>query len=416
MSERNVVEVENVSKKYCRNLKRSLRYGVRDLFSEFTGNSGATREKLRPGEFFAIDHISFGVRPGECVALLGPNGAGKSTLLKMLAGLFKPDTGKITIKGRLGALIELGTGFNPILSGRENVFVNGTLLGLSKNEIKARFDEMVEFAELAHVIDEPVRTYSSGMRLRLGFSVAAHLRPQVLLIDEVLAVGDVGFRMKCFQHILELVDEGLALIIVSHAVGQLNRVCNRSIVLHNHQMVFDGDFPEGAALYEKLLIDDRPQRKSPTASGQASLEEVRIINPKDGSSKFQTGETLRGEIQISCRTPIKDARVRVFLESPRTGVLGGFSTRLQDFRFDLEPPGKVLVVELPELPLLMGAYTLNVALYGAEIEDFIDRRQPGRSFEVIGPQTNSFAMGEDGIVRFEHRWDIQTLDNRPLEK
>ena len=168
-----VVEAENVSKKYCRQLKRSLKYGVKDLFAEFTGRSGHVRGRLRRGEFFAVDDVSFGIKPGECVALLGKNGAGKSTLLKMVAGLFKPDTGRITVRGRLGALIELGTGFNPILSGRENVFVNGTLLGLTKSEIQQRFDEIVSFAELEHVIDEPVRTYSSGMRLRLGFSVAA---------------------------------------------------------------------------------------------------------------------------------------------------------------------------------------------------------------------------------------------------
>ncbi len=406
-----VVQVENVSKKYCRNLKRSLRYGVRDLFSEFTGSAGERRGKLRAGEFFAVDRVTFNVRPGECVALLGPNGAGKSTLLKMLAGLFKPDTGKITIRGRLGALIELGTGFNPILTGRENVFVNGTLLGLSKREIEERFEEITDFSELADVIDEPVRTYSSGMRLRLGFAVAAHLRPQLLLIDEVLAVGDVGFRMKCFKHILNLVDEGLALIIVSHAVSQLNRVCNRSIVMHDHRMVFDGEFPQGAALYEKLLIEDRPQQHQPSTSGEASIESIRVSNGIDGSDHLYTGQALRGEIDIRCNQPVKDARVRVFLESPYGGVLGGFSTRLQDFRFNLEPPGSTLIVEMPDLPLLMGAYTLNVALYGADLEHFIDRRHPGAAFQVVGPQPNSFAMGEDGMIRFDHAWKIERLHN-----
>lgn len=404
------ISVDNVSKKYCRNLKRSLRYGLKDLFAEFTGQSGKTREKLRPGEFFAIDHISFQMKPGECVALLGPNGAGKSTLLKMLAGLFKPDTGRIAIRGRLGALIELGTGFNPVLSGRENVFVNGTLLGLSRQEIRNRFDEIVEFAEVGHVIDEPVRTYSSGMRLRLGFGVAAHLRPQVLLIDEVLAVGDVGFRMKCFKHLLNLIEDGLALIVVSHAVGQLNRVATRAIVLHEHKMLFDGGFPEGAALYEKIMIDEKPQGKQPKKSSVVSLKGIRVINVEDGGNQFQTGQTLRGEIDIESTELVKDVRARVFIESPRTGVLGGFSTRLQDFRFDLEPPGKTLIVEMPDLPLLMGAYTLNVGVFGPEIEDFLDRRQPGASFEVIGPQVNTFGYGEDGTLRFQHNWDMTTLE------
>ncbi len=401
------IKVDNVSKKYCRNLKRSLRYGVQDLFSEFTARSGESRKKLRRGEFFAVDHVSFQIKPGECVALLGPNGAGKSTLLKMLAGLFKPDTGKITVRGRLGALIELGTGFNPILSGRENVFVNGTLLGLTRREIEERFDEIIEFAEVGHVIDEPVRTYSSGMRLRLGFGVAAHLKPQVLLIDEVLAVGDVGFRMKCFKHILNLVEQGLCLIIVSHAIGQLNRVATRAIVMQEHRMIYDGGFPEGAALYEKILIEDKPKpRQRERRSTVVSIKDIRVINPEDGGSQFQTGQTLRGEIDFEAKEMMKDVRVRVFLESPRTGVLGGFSTRLQDFRFDLEPPGKTLVVHMPELPLLMGAYTLNVAIYGPEIEDFLDRRQPGKAFEVTGPQINTFGYGEDGTLRFKHAWEL----------
>ncbi|HMO12846.1 MAG TPA: ABC transporter ATP-binding protein [Pirellulaceae bacterium] len=403
-----VAQVENVSKKYCRNLKRSLRYGVFDLFNELMGSNGEQRGKLRGGEFFAVDHVSFDVRPGECVALLGPNGAGKSTLLKMLAGLFKPDTGKITIRGRLGALIELGTGFNPILTGRENVFVNGTLLGLKKREIEQRFAEIVEFSELADVIDEPVRTYSTGMRLRLGFSVAAHLRPQLLLIDEVLAVGDVRFRMKCFKHILNLIEEGLALIIVSHAVSQLNRVCNRAIVMFDHHLVYDGDFPQGAALYEKLLLETNVQKQRVTGTGEAEIGDIRVANLV-GDDKINTGETLRAEIDFACTSSVEDARVRVFIESPVGGVLGGFSTRLHDFRFSLEPPGQTLVVEMPELPLLMGAYTLNVALYGKALDHFIDRRQPGAAFQVVGPQTNSFAMGEDGMVRFAHKWGLQPL-------
>ena len=178
-----VVEVRNVSKKYCRNLKRSLRYGLFDLLSEFRARSGDWRSQLRKGEFFAVDDVDFDVRPGECIALLGPNGAGKSTLLKMIAGLFKPDRGSITIRGRLGALIELGTGFNTILSGRENVYVNGAILGLSKKEVDQVFDKIVDFAEVGHVIDDPVRTYSTGMRLRLGFAVATHMDPEILLLS-----------------------------------------------------------------------------------------------------------------------------------------------------------------------------------------------------------------------------------------
>ena len=223
--------------------------------------------------------------------------------------------------------------------------------------------------------------------------------------------------MKCFKHILNLVDEGLALIIVSHAIGQLNRVATRSILMHEHKLIFDGDFPEGAALYEKLLLSDEASDKKPktaesTSSPIAQIESIEIINPESGDNLFQTGETLRAAIKFSCRQEIDDARVRVFIESPRSGVLGGFSTRYQDLRLQLKPAGTTLILEMPDLPLLMGGYSLNVALYGAELEDFIDRRQPGAGFEVTGPKTDSFAMGLDGLVRFDHRWQVHSIDSQ----
>ena len=191
-----ILDVNDVSKVFCRNLKRAMRYGLYDLGKEIIGRGADRAEgKLRPGEFYSVRDANFQIGPGECVALIGPNGAGKSTMLKMINGLIKPDRGEIRIKGKIGALIELGTGFNPILSGRENVYINAAVLGMTRREVDEVFDEIVDFAELHDVMDAPVKTYSSGMRIRLGFSVAANLRPQLLLIDEVLAGGDVGFRM-----------------------------------------------------------------------------------------------------------------------------------------------------------------------------------------------------------------------------
>lgn len=401
-----VVEVCNVSKKYCRNLKRSLRYGMYDLWSEMTARSGDWRGHLRAGEFFAVDNADFNVQAGECIALLGPNGAGKSTLLKMIAGLFKPDLGQITVRGRLGALIELGTGFNTILSGRENVYVNGAILGLSKREVDAVFDEIIDFSEVGHVIDDPVRTYSTGMRLRLGFAVATHMNPQVLLVDEVLAVGDVGFRMKCFNHILKLVESGMALIIVSHAVGQLNRVATRSIVMNQHQVIHDGDFVEGAALYEKIQLEHQPAVNEVSGTEDCLIQAIEIRPSARGNLHFTTGETLSADIVIESQKVIQGARLRVALESPRTGVLGGFGTPVTDFQFDIQARRNVVRVVLPDLPLLMGAYTLNAVVYGPQIEDFIHRKKPGATFEVTEPRTISFGMGEDGVLRFKHRWEL----------
>lgn len=399
-----LIKVDGVSKKFCRNLKLSLRYGIRDLASELTGRRGPQRERLRKGEFFSVRNVSFEVNKGECVALLGPNGAGKSTLLKMLAGLFKPDKGQIQVRGRLGALIELGTGFNPILSGRENVYVNGAILGLNKSEVDRRFDEIVDFAELDEVIDEPVRTYSSGMRLRLGFAVAANLRPNLLLVDEVLAVGDVGFRKKCYKHIQDQVASGVSMIIVSHSISQLNRVATRSLVMNNHQLVHDGDFVEGATLYETILVDRKERHRAKHQEGQrAKIKEIRILSGT-GEPHFETGQNLSAEIEVESTEQINNAVMRVFIDSARAGVLGGMATPLQNFQFDLRPGTNVIGFELLNIPLLMGGYTLNASISGPEYADFLDRLYPGPAFDIVAPRTDGNGHGEDGVIRFEHRW------------
>lgn len=233
-----LVKVESVSKKFCRDLKRSLWYGVKDISSELFGAN--KNGQLRPKEFWAVDDVSFELKRGECLGLIGHNGAGKSTLLKMLNGLIKPDKGSITMKGRIGALIELGSGFNPILTGRENIYNNGAVLGFSKKEIDTKFDAIVEFAEIGDFIDTPVQNYSSGMKVRLGFAVAAQMEPDVLIIDEVLAVGDIGFRAKCFNRINEL-QNNCAVIFVSHAINQVSRLCNTLIHMDHGKVKYQGN-------------------------------------------------------------------------------------------------------------------------------------------------------------------------------
>ena len=189
-----LIKVDNVSKKFCRDFKKSLWYGIKDTAADVIHPSRRPQEsKLRPSEFWANQNISFEVKRGECLGMIGHNGAGKTTLLKMLNGLIKPDTGSIEMRGRIGALIALGAGFNPILTGRENIYINGSVLGLTRKEIDAKIDDIINFAEIEDAIDAPVRTYSSGMQVRLGFSIASSLDPDILILDEVLAVGDAGF-------------------------------------------------------------------------------------------------------------------------------------------------------------------------------------------------------------------------------
>jgi len=251
MQNETLIQVESVSKKFCRSLKRSLWYGVQDLGTELMGRS--RRLELRKEEFWAVDDISFDLRRGECLGLIGHNGAGKSTLLKMLNGLIRPDKGKITMRGRVGALIELGTGFNPVLTGRENIYNNGAVLGFTHKEINEKFDSIVEFAEIGDFLDTPVQNYSSGMKVRLGFGVAAHMEPDILLIDEVLAVGDLRFKLKSFNLIDRLV-ERCCVIFVSHSMQNISRMSSQMLLMdHGRSKYLGEDVSAGIDMYYRSL-------------------------------------------------------------------------------------------------------------------------------------------------------------------
>ena len=248
-----LVRVEGVSKKFCRSLKRSLWYGLCDIAGELSpfgrnpqpGSREAEDGDLRDGEFYAVRDVSFQLRRGECLGIIGHNGAGKTTLLKILNGLIKPDTGRIEMNGRVGALIALGAGFNPILTGRENIYINGAVLGLRKAEVEQKIDEIIEFAEIREFIDMPVQSYSSGMAVRLGFSVASALRPDVLILDEVLAVGDIRFVVKCLNRLRSLVSRA-AVILVSHNMQAVSGICSRVLLMDHGTVVADSPEPSRA--------------------------------------------------------------------------------------------------------------------------------------------------------------------------
>ncbi|HEY8514543.1 MAG TPA: polysaccharide ABC transporter ATP-binding protein [Candidatus Binatia bacterium] len=244
------LEIDGVSKKFCRALDRSLLYGVLDVVGELTGGRRHP-DRLRTGEFWAVRDVSLRLEPGEAIGLVGSNGAGKTTLLRMIGGLIRPDTGRIRIRGRVAPLIALGAGFDPVLSGRENIFANMAILGVSTAEVRKRLDSVIAFAELADAIDAPVQTYSSGMAARLGFACAVHTEPDLLLIDEVLAVGDARFRRKCFQRLAQLRERGTAFILVSHNPHAVLNVCERAVYLRAGELVCEGPTPEVLRRYEE---------------------------------------------------------------------------------------------------------------------------------------------------------------------
>jgi lipopolysaccharide transport system ATP-binding protein len=414
VSNENVLEVRGVWKKYCRQLKRAMWYGLCDVGRHLVGRRPYSHPQhgLRHGEFYAIRNAGFELPRGQCVAIIGPNGAGKSTMLKMINGLIRPDFGEIRIRGKIGALIELGTGFNPILSGRENVYINAAVLGLKKQEIDRNFDDIVDFAELGHVINDPIKTYSSGMRVRLGFSVAAHLQPELLVMDEVLAVGDIGFRMKCFQHLNQLTKQGVSIILVTHAVGMLPRVASRVIVFDRGQIVFDGDLENGISLYEEKLsakVEKRGQAVAPTTDTPAFIESVETCDLKgQPKSEFRTGDSLALQVSIRCQQPIPKARLIASLASPTTEVIATTSTIQQGLRLDLEPGLHTIQLEIESLPLLVGAYYFNLSLFGPGMADFYHRRMAVGVFRVTSVEADASGNTLGGIVRIQNQWSIIT--------
>lgn len=312
MSDDVLVKVDNVSKRFCRRLKRSLWYGLQDLGSEIGGRrhgrgSGLPQRsadlQLRPDEFWAVKDVSFELRRGECLGLIGRNGAGKTTLLRMLNGLIKPDTGAIEMHGRVGALIALGAGFNPLLTGKENIYVNASIIGLSDSETDELIDEIVDFANLRDAIDSPVGTYSSGMSARLGFAVATSFLPDILIIDEVLAVGDTDFRLKSMKRMQAVVNEGSAVILVSHSMTDVHNMSSQCVWLDKGETRLSGNSQQVISCYLGDGIKSSKERlwndnKNAPGCDSVRLKKISAHAPDNQDISIDSGVFI--EFDIAC--------------------------------------------------------------------------------------------------------------------
>lgn len=381
-----LIIVDNVSKKFCSDLKKSLWYGVKDIVKEVTGRS-TTYPVLRSNEFWSVNDVSFELERGECLGLIGPNGAGKSTLLKMLIGLVKPDKGRISMRGRVGALIELGAGFNPVLTGRENIYINGAVLGLTKNEIRRKFDEIVEFAELSEFIDMPVQNYSSGMRVRLGFSVAAQLDPDILLIDEVLAVGDVGFRSKCFNAISEI-QKKAAVIFVSHAMPQVARICTDTLLLNKGAVLYQGqDVSRGIEIYYSSF---KSEKGTISGSGRAEIQSIKLTsngNTEVPGKRFHINYlddlTISLCIKADCSVDALSINV-AFYDKELRSVAQVYSLN-SDFRLVNDNDTLSIKVRIDQMNFNPGTYTLSLVLTDEQRGETLINYHAIRDFQVTGP-------------------------------
>ena len=380
-----LINAAHISKKFCKNLKRSMAHGIADLSKNLVGIKPNSAH-LRKDEFWAVDNVSFKLNRGDVLGLIGPNGSGKSTLLRLLAGIFPPDIGEISIKGRVGALIAVGAGFHPHLTGRENIYLNGAILGMTSREIDAKFADIVDFAEIEDFLDAPVSTYSSGMRVRLGFAIAIQIEPDVLLIDEILAVGDVGFRGKCINAI-DRITKNAAVIFVSHNMSSIARICSKIMVLHNSKEVYQGEnVALGIEHYYSLMGD---VKSSISGSGRASIEDVKVYaangqNEVSSPVKLQYLDDLYMEIVFKLAPEIKRCIINIALTaSDMRAVAQVYSNNCDHI---IENTGDTIAtrVKIPSIQFNPGIYYITINIVDDRRGELLIRHQAVRNFHVTG--------------------------------
>lgn len=439
MNAENAIEVKNLKKSFKVYLDKGST--IKDKIVSKKRRKYEHRDVLRD--------ISFSVKKGEAIGLIGHNGCGKSTTLKLLSKIMYPDSGTVQMQGRVSSLIELGAGFHPDMSGRENIYINASIFGLTKKEIDGRLDDIIAFSELEDFIDNPVRTYSSGMYMRLAFSVAINVDADILLVDEILAVGDVNFQAKCFNRMREIKAEGTTIVIVSHSLGQIEQICDRSIWIHDGLIKAEGkprdihpeylDFmgekrqeiaqkekarqeakqekveqeeivSEGVSVQESSdalagQLESQIEEKEETelkrwGNGYARIQKVDLLDA-DGAEQtvFKTGEKLRICLKYTVTCPVKDAVFGIGIFRIDGLQCYGTNTRIDKLEeFSLENDGEMSVV-LEELTLIPGEYLLDVAIE-SEIGIPVDYYREAARFEVYSE------LSDVGVARINHVWSV----------
>ena len=384
------IHVENVSRRF-RVYPREAR-SLRDLL--------VARGRGKPTDVWALRDVTFDIEPGSSVGLVGRNGSGKSTLLRILSGIIKPTAGHADVDGRVGSLLELGAGFHPDFTGRENVYLNGSILGLKRAFIREQLDEIVDFAGLNEFIDLPVRTYSSGMYMRLGFAIAAHLAADVLLLDEVFAVGDEEFQRKCFGKIFEFKRGGGTIVFVSHDASAVERLCERAVLLQQGRVAFDGPTHDAMTAYQRLLAEERDPEElraglSEWGSGEVRIADVQLLGP-DGEPRgqFLAGEALSLRLRVTGVAPTPRLTYELRDESAR--LLAGGALDLADLGWE---GGELpLRFDVDSLPLADGRFELALGLTDADGAHLYHQLSHASSF-VVYP-----SGGERGALLLDGRW------------
>ena len=410
-----VLELDRVSKKFCYNLANTRKYGLREIVRAGFGKTHQNGD-LRKGEFWAVRNVSCRLKRGKTLGIIGLNGSGKSTILKMINGLYMPDQGEIRIKGTVGALIELGAGFHPMLTGRENIFTKGALLGKSKEEMDELYQQIVDFAELGEFINSPIKTYSSGMHIRLGFAVAVHINPDILLMDEVFAVGDFRFRQKCMDKINQM-REHTTTIFVSHSMGTVSLFCDWVLVLDKGVIAYDGQPEDAIKFYMSEIEDKNNKKKHPPQKltkdirpfyGDLFLNEEKISNiqhywaDKDLNKidSAETGAEVNVVVKFQLKErPRKQLTVGIPIWDKDGNYITGIATDMDKIKLKGDESNYYhVILNFPELPFNPNEYISVVAIHD------------GLEFYYRGLNTTLTVQNYKryfGLITAAHKWIVR---------
>ena len=401
----NSIQVEKLSKLYHLGVRPSGSYGtLRESIMDAAAvalkrlhrirRSSNLRDESSPERLWALKDVSFEVQQGEAIGIIGRNGAGKSTLLKILSRITDPTDGQVELRGRIGSLLEVGTGFHPELTGRENVFLNGAIIGMSRREIIRKFDEIVEFAEMGRFIDTPVKRYSSGMYVRLAFAVAAHMEPEILLIDEVLSVGDLAFQRKCLDLAKRMLERDITLLFVSHNMFSIKAMCNRAIYLSQGRVSLDGTAEEAIRLYEQESRLDIAEWAKETVGSDPlkcpiSIQGMDFVDENgEPRSVFDYGERMRIRLHFEARQALRDPNFNVsFIRSDDVACCN-FNTAMDGFSTNLVSGSGTIEVLTPPIKLVSELYSVQVLVWDSKFQRLFCA-QTGKNFHVRHPVLNT---------------------------
>lgn len=424
-----LIELRHVSRQYT--MQRSRHRSLQEMFIRWL-----RREKKVNEVFWPLRDVSFAIHPGDCVGIIGPNGAGKSTLLKLITGILAPTEGDLFVNGRISSLLELGAGFHPDLTGRENIYLNGSIYGLSRAQMDKKLDSIIDYAELGEFIDTPIKHYSSGMYVRLGFAVAIHTNPDLLLVDEVLAVGDAAFQRKCLTSIQKFRDNGGTLVFVSHDLTSIQTICKRVLWLEHGKIQAEGHPTEVIMAYIQHLaaLEEAKQggkeAKSPATPGEAGDEEQAKIQRRWGSGEIRIAAVELCDVTGQPRAAFRNGEPMIIrlsyeastrVEAPIFGLaiyhqngthIAGPNTKFGDFSIPFVHGAGAIDYHIPQVALLEGSYTLSVAVINTTDTITYDYHDRLYDFQIYRGQSKELY----GLVTLNGHWRQYIVDPAELEE